>query len=98
MGDRLRAIRTDRVQRVLTVLRDDNLMTAAALSLDGDREGITLECGFADLVWEEPEVRYRVTQLADRGIRVELVAHETEIAGRRFSRPQLVVRFTQEPE
>ena len=98
MGDRQRAVRSDRVHRVLALLRDDSLMTAAGLSLTGDQDGITLECGFADLVWEEPEVRYRVNQLADRGIRVELVAHETEVAGRRFSRPQLVVRFTQEPE
>ena len=98
VGDHMRAVRHDRVQRVLALLRDDSLMTVAARSLDGDQQGITLECGFADLVWEEPEVRYRVNQLGDRGIRVDLVTHETEIAGHRFSRPQIVVQFVQEPE
>ena len=97
MGDRQRVIRADRVHRVLALLRDDSLMTAAALSLTGDQDGITLECGFADIVWDEPEIRYRVSQLADRGIRVDLVTHESEVAGRRFSRPQLVVHFGQEP-
>ena len=97
-GDRQRAIRADRVHRVLALLRDDSLMTAAATSLTGIRTASHWNAGSLTLVWEEPEVRYRVTQLADRDIRVELVTHETEIAGRRFSRPQLVVRFAPEPE
>ncbi|NBC32150.1 MAG: hypothetical protein GVY13_05680, partial [Alphaproteobacteria bacterium] len=80
-----------RIDRILAMLTDEALVTAAALDIDS-AEGMRFECGFADRVWDHPEIRARIRQLADRGVDVDLVEQETQIAGRRFSRPQILVR------
>lgn len=81
-----------RVDRVLALLADEALITAAALDIDS-ADGMRFECGFADCVWDHPEIRGRVRQLGDRGVDVSLVEQATQISGRRYARPQILVRF-----
>ncbi len=79
------------VQRVLSLLADDNLATEAAKMHSAN--GIELECGVLDQVWEDPRVFNRRNQLQRQGIIVERVPVETTIAGRTFRRTRLRVRF-----
>jgi hypothetical protein len=81
-----------RVERVLTLLKDENLATRAALDLNS-KDGILLECNFVNEVWEDPRVAARVRQLAERGVVVEPITHEFEVAGRTFSRSRIRVQF-----
>ncbi|MCB9946359.1 MAG: hypothetical protein H6842_00870 [Rhodospirillaceae bacterium] len=80
------------IGRILGMLSDDALILAAARTTD-PTEGMHLECGFADKIWSHGDVQARVRQLAERGVKVELVQHESEIAGRHFTRPMLFVRI-----
>lgn len=90
--ERQRRILDFRVERVLNLLKDENLATHAALDLRG-REGILFECNFIDAVWSDPRVAARIRQLDQRGVVVETVIHEFEVAGRSFARSQIRVRF-----
>ena len=80
------------VSRVLTQLEDDALIVAVGNS-PAASEGVRLECGFADQIWEHAEIQARVRQLAERGVEAQLVSHESRIAGRTFTRPQILVRL-----
>lgn len=91
--ERHERIARHRVDRVLGMLTDEALVTAAALQIDSAK-GLRFECGFADRVWDHPEVRERIRQLGDRGVEIDLVEQSTHIAGRRFTRPQILVRFS----
>jgi hypothetical protein len=90
--ERQRRILDFRVERVLNLLKDENLATHATLNLKS-QEGILLECNFIDAVWSDPRVAARVRQLDQRGVVVEPITHEFEVAGRSFSRSQIQVRF-----
>jgi hypothetical protein len=90
--ERLRRILDFRVERVLTLLKDDNLSTRAALDLDS-KDGILLECNFVNEVWEDPRVAARIRQLGERGVAVEPITYEFEVSGRPFARSQICVRF-----
>ena len=90
--ERQRRIVGFRVERVLTLLKDENLATRAALDMNS-KDGILLECNFVNEVWQDPRVAARVRQLGERGVVVEPVTHEFEVAGRTFSRSQIRVRF-----
>jgi len=88
---RQRKILDFRVQRVLAMLKDDNLAKRAALS-DGE-DALLFECNFINEVWSDPRIANRVKQLGDRGLVVQPTTREHEIAGRRFSRAQIRVEF-----
>jgi hypothetical protein len=90
--ERQRRILDFRVERVLNLLKDENLSTHAALDLKS-KDGILLECNFIDAVWGDPRVVARIRQLDQRGVVVEPVVHEFEVAGRSFARSQIRVRF-----
>jgi hypothetical protein len=90
--ERQRRILDFRVERVLNLLKDENLAAHAALDLKF-KDGILLECNFIDAVWGDPRVVARIRQLDQRGVVVEPVVHEFEVAGRFFSRSQIRVRF-----
>ena len=90
--ERQRRILDFRVERVLSLLKDENLATHAALDLNS-RDGILLECNFISEVWDDPRVAARIRQLSERGVIVEPIVHEFEVAGRAFSRSQIRVRF-----
>jgi hypothetical protein len=90
--ERQRKIVDFRVERVLNLLKDENLATQAALDLTS-KDGILFECNFIDAVWGDPRVAARIRQLDQRGVMVEPVTHEFEVAGRSFSRSQIRVRF-----
>jgi hypothetical protein len=90
--ERQRRILDFRVERVLNLLKDENLATRAALDLNS-KDGILLECGFVGEVWSDPRVAARVRQLADRGVVAEPIIHEFQAGGRSFSRSQIRVRF-----
>jgi len=90
--ERQRRIVDFRVERVLNLLKDENLASHVALHLKA-KEGILIECNFIDAVWSDPRVAARIRQLDQRGVVVEPVTHEFEVAGRSFSRSQIRVRF-----
>jgi hypothetical protein len=91
--ERHQQIRKGWVERVLELLEEENLITGAALDLKSRTDGLTFECNFAEQVWDDPRIAYRVRQLAERDVRVELVKVEQEVAGRMFGRFRIVVRF-----
>ena len=90
--ERQRRILDFRVERVLTLLKDDNLATRAALDLNS-KDGILLECNFVKEVWDDPRIAARIRQLDERGVTVEPITHEFELAGRPFSRSRIRVQF-----
>ena len=90
--ERQRRILDFPVERVLNLLKDENLAARASLDSNGN-EGILLECNFADAVWGDARIAARVRQLDQRGVVVEPITHEFEVAGRSFSRSQIRVRF-----
>jgi hypothetical protein len=90
--ERQRRILEFRVERVLNLLKDENLATHAALDLKS-KDGILFECNFIDAVWGDPRVAARIRQLDQRGVAVEPIIHEFEVAGKSFSRAQIRVRF-----
>jgi hypothetical protein len=90
--ERQRRILDFRVERVLALLKDDALSTRAALDLNS-KDGIVLECNFVNDVWDDPRVAARIRQLHERGVTVEPITYEFEVAGKPFSRSQIRVRF-----
>lgn len=90
--ERQRRILNFRVERVLNLLKDENLATQAALNLKS-KDGILLECNFVDEVWDDPRLTARVRQLRDRGVTVEPISHQFEVAGQQFSRSQIRIRY-----
>lgn len=90
--ERQRRILDFRVERVLNLLKDENLATHAALNLSS-KDGILLECNFVSEVWADPRIAARIRQLGDRGVVAEPIVHEFEVGGRSFSRSQIRVRF-----
>jgi hypothetical protein len=90
--ERHRRILDFRVERVLNLLKDEHLATHAALDLKS-KNGILFECNFIDAVWDDPRVAARVRQLDQRGVVVEPISHQFEVAGRTFTRSQIRVRF-----
>jgi hypothetical protein len=90
--ERQRRILDFRIERVLNLLKDESLATHAALDLKS-KDGILLECNFLDAVWGDPRIAARIRQLEQRGVVVEPVVHEFEVAGRSFSRSRIRVRF-----
>ena len=79
------------VQRVLTMLSDEQLATEAGKAQSAD--SFELECGVLDQVWDDPRVFNRRGQLERQGIVVERVPIETQVAGRTFRRTRLRVQF-----
>ena len=65
------------VERVLALLKDDNLATRAALGLDA-KDGILLECNFVSEVWADPRVAARIRQLGERGVTIEPVTYAVQ--------------------
>ena len=90
--ERQRRILDFRVERVLCLLKDENLASRAALDPDS-KDGLLLECNFIDAVWGDARVAARIRQLDQRGVAIEPVTHEFEVAGRSFSRSKIRVRF-----
>ncbi len=96
---RLSTLATDRrtrradaaVHRVLDMLSDANLAIEAAKGQSSD--GLELECGVLDQVWDDIRVVNRRNHLERQGIEVERVSVETTVAGQTFSRSRLRVRF-----
>jgi hypothetical protein len=82
--ERQRRILDFRVERVLALLKDDALATRAALDLNSN---------FVNDVWDDPRVAARIHQLHERGVTVEPITYEFEVAGKPFSRSQIRVRF-----
>jgi hypothetical protein len=82
--ERQRRILDFRVERVLALLKDDALATRAALDLNSN---------FVNDVWDDPRVAARIRQLHERGVTVEPITYEFEVAGKPFSRSQIRVRF-----
>jgi hypothetical protein len=91
-AERKRRIYEFRVQRVLEILADESLTTAAALNLDSER-GLIFECNFVREVWRDPRLTGRVEALAQRGIAAEVIEHSFAIGGHQFSRTQIQVRY-----
>jgi hypothetical protein len=90
--ERHRRIVDFRVERILNLLKDENLATHAALDLKS-KDGILFECNFIDAVWSDPRIAARIRQLDQRGVVVEPVTHAFEVGGRAFSRSKIRVRF-----
>jgi hypothetical protein len=93
VDDHDRDVRIARVERVLGLLNSDSLISQAASGLADEDNSLLLECNIAPLVWDDPRVAYRLRQLEGSGITVELVDHESEIAGKIFKRTKIRVSF-----
>ena len=91
-NDHQRHLRQAWIDRVLELLESDNLIGRAADAIDIE-EGLLLECNIAPMVWDDPRIAYRRQQLASNNVDVELVDHETTIAGRTFKRAKIKVAF-----
>lgn len=87
---RQRKIQDFRVQRVLAMLKDENLAKRVAA---GGADILVFECNFVDEVWADPRVAGRVRQLGERGVVVQPIIREHEVAGQHFSRAQIQVAF-----
>ena len=80
------------VDKLLLLLGDKALRTAAGECVS-EPMNLVIECNFADQVWDDPRVEQRVQTLTQQGISVERRDHMTTIAGRSFTRRQLVLTF-----
>ena len=80
------------VDRVLFLLSDEYLR-AAAMAVIAEPKQLAIECNFVDQVWDNPRVVGRIKLLEGQGMTVTRQRHETTVAGRSFSRSQLVVAF-----
>lgn len=90
--DHQRHVRRAWVERVLDLLDGDNLIGQAA-SRGMKEDGMLFDCNVAPLVWDDPRVAFRRQQLEGSDLRVELVDHEHQVAGRTFSRAQIRVTY-----
>jgi alpha-D-ribose 1-methylphosphonate 5-triphosphate synthase subunit PhnI len=91
-NDRERRRRKAWVERVLDLLDSDNLIAEAAALHDSDQD-LLFDCNFAPEVWDDPRITFRLRQLANNDVTVELVDHESIIAGRTFKRAQIRVKY-----
>ncbi len=92
-NDHERHLRQAWVERVLTILDGDNLVSQAASGL-ANEDGLLFECNVAPLVWDDPRIVYRCQQLEGDDVTVELVDHECHVAGKAFKRAQIKVVFS----
>lgn len=92
-NDHQRHLRQAWVDRVLTILDGDNLITQAASGL-ANPDGLLFECNVAPLVWDDPRIVYRRQQLEGSDVTVQLVDHERSVAGKTFKRAQIRVAFS----
>lgn len=79
------------VRRVLELLSEDNLTTAAAKASGVDQ--FVLECGVLENAWEDSRVMNRVNQLARQNIKVERQTVITRYGESEFARERLVITF-----
>lgn len=91
-NDHDRRCRQAWIERILDLLDDDNLIALAA-KLPKTEEGLLLDCNFAPLVWDDPRIAFRVKQLTNNDVSVELADHEFTIADKTFKRVQIRVVF-----
>ncbi len=91
VDDHDREVRVAQVERVLGMLDSDRLLSQAASGLADEDHSLLLECNIAPLVWDDPRIAYRLRQLEGSGITVELVDHESKIAGKTFKRTKIRV-------
>lgn len=91
-GDHDRQVKKAWVDRVLDLLDSDNLITQAASGLATDNT-LLFECNVAAEVWDDPRIAYRLRQLEGSGVAVEMIDHESEIAGKIFRRTKIKVTF-----
>jgi hypothetical protein len=87
-GDHERRVRQAWIERILDILDDDNLIAQAAKAPKTE-EGLLFDCNVAPLVWDDPRLTFRLKQLAANDVKVELIDHEHEVAGRTFKRAQI---------
>jgi hypothetical protein len=88
-----RHVRQAWIDRVLSILDHENLVTqAAAGQATGD--DLLFDCNVAPLVWDDPRIAYRVRQLEASQLTVEIVDREATIAGKIFKRTQIKVAFS----
>ena len=87
-----REVRDFWVERVLFLLSDEYLRTAAMAAVDGSKR-VTIECNFVDEVWDNPRIAYRIKVLEGQDMTVTCERHRTTVAGQTFERWQLVVAF-----
>lgn len=87
-----RQMRKAWVDRVLDILDNDKLITKAA-SGQTTENSLIFECNIAAHVWDDPRIVHRLRQLEGGGVAVELVDHETEIAGKTFKRTRIHIAF-----
>ena len=91
--DHERHLRQTWVDRVLTLLDNDNLIAQSTSGL-ATEEGLLFECNVAPLVWDDPRIAFRRQQLESSEVVVELVDHEYEVAGKAFKRSRIRVSFS----
>lgn len=91
-ADHQRHLRQAWIDRVLDLLDSDNLISQASNAIDAD-EGLLIECNIAPMVWDDPRITFRLKQLESNDVKVELVEHEHQIAGKTFKRNQIRVSF-----
>ncbi len=81
-----------RVERVLKLISEQSLATAAAEQCDTSGT-LTIESVDLPHVWEDERVRARVAELEQEGIRVEARQTEKSVAGLTFDRWVLCVQY-----
>jgi len=91
-NDRERRLRQAWVERILDLLDSDTLIAQAA-SLKDKEEGLLFDCNFAPMVWDDPRIAFRLKQLANNDVNVDLVDHESVVAGKTFKRAQIQVTY-----
>jgi hypothetical protein len=91
-SEQARRLRQTWIERVLDLLDDDNLITQVA-TLPRNDEGILFDCNFAPLVWDDPRIVFRLKQLTNNEVTVDLLDHEHTVSGKTFNRAQIRVRF-----
>lgn len=93
VDDHERDVKVAWVERVLRMLNSDNLISQAGSGLVNEGNFLVLECNVAAQVWDDPRIAYRLRQLESSGIVVELVDHESTIAGKTYKRNKIRVSF-----
>lgn len=93
VDDHERDVKMAWVERVLQMLNSDHLISQAGSGLVNKEKCLILECNVAPQVWDDPRITYRLRQLEGSGIVVELIDHESTIAGKTFKRNKIRVSF-----
>ena len=92
-GDHERRLRQSRVERVLAILENDNLINRAATDLKS-ADCMIFECNFANEVWDDPRITFRVRQLAANDVKVDVIENRFSAAGKTFTRTQIRVTIS----